>query len=162
MPRDPSTGTSRWSRRNAALAARMALWRVALVPLKQLVSLPALARLMWSSPADEDADPADVAALAAKVCRGARGTWGRCLERSLLTYRYVSRAGGNPKLVVGVHRLDETVGGHVWVVVDGAPIFEREEDLRNFTPLTAFGPRGRREPPGAAVSAARRDARATQ
>ena len=65
-----------------------------------------------------------------------------CLQRSLLLYRILSRAGANPTLVVGFHRLDGQVIGHAWVTVDGDVIIEGETNLRQFSPALCFGSRG--------------------
>jgi hypothetical protein len=62
-----------------------------------------------------------------------------CLERSLVLYRFLGRAGADPELVVGV-RKDETdaVRGHVWVLLDEVPLYETEEELAVFLPMLRF------------------------
>jgi hypothetical protein len=65
-----------------------------------------------------------------------------CLQRSLLLYRVLSRAGADPKLVVGFNRMDNRILGHAWVIVDGHAINEHETDLLRFTPALSFGAQG--------------------
>lgn len=65
-----------------------------------------------------------------------------CLQRSLLLYRELSRAGADPTLVVGFHELDGKILGHTWVLVEGRATIELEADLLRFTPALFFGSRG--------------------
>src|SRR5262249_36016492 len=90
------------SPRDAWLLARMLAWRPALPLLKGRLALPKLAQLMWQAPAaPARAGRADrVADFVPRLYR-LRGD-GICLERSLLAYRFLSEAGADPRLVVGV------------------------------------------------------------
>jgi hypothetical protein len=65
-----------------------------------------------------------------------------CLQRSLLLYRVLSRAGAEPTLVVGFNRINDQMLGHAWVVVDGHSVIEADTDLLRFTPTFSFGSRG--------------------
>jgi len=109
--------------------------------LKHLVNLPQLAQWAWRSPAtphDREAARklvAGVARLSTLIGMGDRD----CLQRSLLLYRVLSRAGADPILVVGFYRNADQVLGHAWVIVDGRAIIDRELDVRLFTPMFCFG-----------------------
>jgi len=65
-----------------------------------------------------------------------------CLQRSLLLYRVLSRAGADPRLVVGFQRVNDRVLGHAWVLVDGHTLIEPEAELLKFIPTFTFGARG--------------------
>lgn len=110
-----------------------------LVPLKWL-----LARWAWRPPAGQRNREAE-RRLAGNVLRLRQliGLPDRdCLQRSLLLYRVLSRAGANPKLVVGFHRLNGQITGHAWVLVDGHPVLESKDALRQFSSAMAFGAAG--------------------
>ena len=127
---------------DAWLALRMIGWRVVLPVLKWTLPLPRLARLMWAGTTRER-DPAGEEQIAT-LARGLSGRrrngsrFNNCLERSLVAYRYLSRAGAEPELVVGVSR-DLPVRGHAWVSLDGEPLGDRVDE---FEEVTAFGPEG--------------------
>jgi transglutaminase superfamily protein len=61
-----------------------------------------------------------------------------CLQRSLLLYHVLSRAGADPMLVVGFQQMNGLIIGHAWVIVDGHAVIE-EVDLRRFAPALCFG-----------------------
>jgi hypothetical protein len=65
-----------------------------------------------------------------------------CLQRSLLLYRELSRAGADPTLVAGFHELEGKILGHAWVLVEGRATIESEADLLRFKPALHFGTRG--------------------
>lgn len=112
--------------------------------LKHLIPLRWLARWAWcppGGPRDREAEPR----LAASVLRLSQlaGLPDRdCLQRSLLLYRVLSRAGAEPKLIVGFDRINGRIIGHAWVVVDGHAVIESETDLVRFSPAFSFGSRG--------------------
>src|SRR5206468_7627974 len=87
------------------LAARILAWRAVLPLLKWLLPLPKLVRLMWAG-RERERQPAHerrVVYLARKLSGpGGDGRLDNCLERSLVTYRYLSAAGAEPELVVGM------------------------------------------------------------
>jgi hypothetical protein len=125
---------------------RMAAWPLALPMLKRRLPLPALARLMWAQPRTGPRDlerERRTSALARRLYRFrivARDD--NCLERSLLTYRFLARLNANPQLVAGVRMGDEGVLGHVWVTVDGEPVGESADALEIFSPVVVFGAGG--------------------
>ena len=125
----------------------MILWSAALPLLKRIVPLRRLARLMSGRPAARRQSDA-----VARVERLATAIYGRrvplrdnCLERSLLVYHFLSLAGAEPRLTVGVRKGEETLDGHVWVVADGRLVADQHASLQEFTPLVIFGAGGRIE-----------------
>jgi Transglutaminase-like superfamily len=113
--------------------------------LKHLVSLKWLARRTWCCPAGPR-DREDEQRLTACVLRLSQmaGLPDRdCLQRSLLLYRVLSRAGAEPKLVVGFERNNNRILGHAWIIVDGHTVIEPEIDLLRFSPAFSFGSRGK-------------------
>jgi hypothetical protein len=127
----------------AWLALRVVGWMVLLRPLKRMLPLPKLVQLMWTSPRVSARNTACEQRSVAVVSRLSRASGGNCLERSLILYRYLSHAGAQPRLVVGMARPKEYLG-HVWVTVDGHPLLETTETLRGYATVTAFGRGGRR------------------
>jgi hypothetical protein len=127
----------------AWLALRVMGWMVFLPPLKRMLPLPRLVRLMWAPPQRSARNTASEQRMVALVSRVTRASGGNCLERSLILYRYLSHAGSQPRLVVGMARPDEYLG-HVWVTVDGRPLLESAETLSAYAEVTAFGSDGRR------------------
>lgn len=132
------------------LAARMACWACTLPVLKFVVPLPALARLLAARPKGEPwsvHQREQVVTMARWLCRpGPSSSPRRCLERSLLAYRYLGRAGAYPTLIVGVRREGAAVQGHVWVTLDDVPVGESPASLDRFVPLVAFSATGAAEP----------------
>jgi hypothetical protein len=120
----------------------MSAWAPSLPLLKRVLPLPRLVALMASEPRARERDPAlerRIARMARLIYRGRRGTFNNnCLERSLVTYRYLSRAGADPELVVAVRRGDEGVEGHVWVTVGGVPVHEQPDELEPYLPVLRF------------------------
>ena len=132
---------------DAWLAGRMALWRLAVPLLKWLLPLPRLARLMWATRGRQERDPAReqrIVALSETLC-GPHG--GRildnCLERSLVSYRFLSQAGAEPELTFGVARdKNDPVRGHAWLTLDGQPVHDSLASLEKFEELGTFGAAG--------------------
>jgi len=125
------------------LTLRMTGWALLLPVAKHIVALPKLARFMWRQA--EDASRAGeldrivrLSAVAAR-CLPLAGQ-DNCLERSLITYRYLSGVGLNPHLVVAVRTADLASHGHAWVTVNGEPL--AGEDVSMFTPVLEIGGRG--------------------
>lgn len=126
---------------DAWLALRMAVWRIALPILKWTLPLPRLARLLWSGrERQRDATREEKIATLAEALSGRRGDqrFDNCLERSLVAYRYLSLAGAEPELVVGVSR-DAPLRGHAWVRLDGDVL---RDNVDEFEEVTAFGAEG--------------------
>jgi hypothetical protein len=126
----------------ASLLIRMGAWSLVLPMLKHVLSLPTLVRLMSGQSRRERSDENEK-----QIVRSARRVYrlrppGSCLERSLLAYRYLSTAGADPQLLVGVRRDDRDLVGHAWVLVDGSPLYESSASLESFVPVVAFAPDG--------------------
>jgi hypothetical protein len=125
---------------DAWLLARIFGWSLVLPIAKRTVPLPRLVRLMGSRSertAQRDLErEAAIASLAAWVFKtrppSARDN---CLERGLVAYRYLSRAGASPELVVGVAKEMQGVHGHVWVTVDGRAVHDSPSTLADFEPI---------------------------
>ncbi|MEO8290944.1 MAG: lasso peptide biosynthesis B2 protein [Gaiellaceae bacterium] len=131
---------------DAVLFVRMLGWAAALPLLKRRLPLPRLveAALPHTRP---DAEPSaqTVIALARWVYR-IPGFRDNCLEKSVLTYRYLPADGGQYRLVLGV-RGSEADGppGHAWLTIDGIPVHDSPESLADLVPIVAFDSGGRRE-----------------
>jgi hypothetical protein len=124
-----------------SLAIRMLAWSLLLPGLKYLVPLRVLARLMWSAPRRERQPDRErlIVFLAERIYR-LRPFLRRdnCLERSLLTYRFLSKSGADPRLVVGLEKSDDGYAGHAWVLVDDSPLFDTHGTLDRYVTLTEF------------------------
>ena len=149
----------RWSRRWTSarrrlrtprdmwLFTRMICWGAALRLLKHLVPLRALVRLVRRTPARAVSTPTEeeqVTTLARWACGLTQWSrHGNCLERALVTYRYLSSLNADPSLVVGV-RAGEGGGarGHAWVQARGRLVGEGPESIEPFTRVLAFDARG--------------------
>ena len=128
---------------DAWLAVRTVGWMCVLPVLKRTFPLPRLVRLMWLPPRIPDRDPGREDRTIRIVARLSRASGGNCLARSLVLYRYLSRAHADPRLVVGMAK-PNTFLGHVWVTVDGRLLLETPETLRGYEEVTTFGDHGRR------------------
>jgi hypothetical protein len=128
---------------DSLLALRTLGWLCVLPVLKRIVALPRLVRLMWAEPRASVRDLEGEQRAIQVVVRLSRASGGNCLERSLILYRYLSLAGADPRLVVGMTRSDRYLG-HVWVTVDGDALLETIDTLGAYQEVTAFGSEGRR------------------
>jgi hypothetical protein len=146
---------------DAWLALRMAGWRLVLPAMKRRLALRRLVRLMWRGERVRPVTPqreARIADLARVVYRSEHvSRRGNCLERSLVLYRYLSAAGADPQLVVGIRSGVAAVRGHAWITVRGEPVEEPPESLEGLTWVVSFRGDGSRpeshrvsEPVGAA------------
>lgn len=147
--------TSVTSPSDAWLLARMTAWAPSLPLLKRTLPLPRLVSLMDARSRRPTRDlelEGRIARMARLLYRGRPGTFrDNCLERSLLTYRFLGRAGADPELVVAVRKGEEGVRGHVWVTVEGRPVHEEPADLAPYVPVMSFrGGEVRRSASGAA------------
>jgi hypothetical protein len=109
--------------------------------LKHLVPISWLARWAWRRPAGRR-DYEQERRLKLGVLRLSQmiGLPDRdCLQRSLLLYRALSRAGAEPILVLGLKRVNDRTLGHAWVLVDDRPLLDSDADLRSFAPALSFG-----------------------
>ena len=112
---------------------------VLLRPLKRMLPLPKLVQLMWTSPRVSAGNTACEQRSVRVVSRLSRASGGNCLERSLILYRYLSHAGAQPRLVVGMARPEEYLG-HVWVTVDGQPAPGDHRDAARIRNRHSFRP----------------------
>ena len=128
------------------LGVRMVGWALLLRVLKYLVPLPSLVRMMRGrggsgrEAPDRERQVITLARWACRLIAWSRG--GNCLERGLVTYRYLSAIGSRPTLAVGVGRSVHKVRGHAWVLLDGQPVNETAASLRDFETVITFGPDG--------------------
>jgi hypothetical protein len=123
-------------------------WAAALPLLKRRMALPKLVEIAVPEVrADADRRPETVIAFSRWVYR-IPGFRDNCLEKSLLTYRYLPADGGRYRLVLGV-RASEAEGppGHAWLTIDGVPVHDTSESLADLVPILAFDSAGRRETP---------------
>ena len=124
---------------------KMTLWALLLPALKFALPLPRLVRFLASRrarPQRSTARESRVSELARLVYRSRLGD--NCLERSLVTFRYLGRLGADPRLVVAMGKEREDMIGHVWVVVDGEPVHDSADYLAQFVPVVSFDAAGRR------------------
>jgi Transglutaminase-like superfamily len=128
---------------DAWLVLRMLGWRLVLPVLKRTLPLPRLVRLMWAGSGSAAPPPrrlARIAELARVVYRSEhRSKAGNCLERSLVLYRYLSAAGADPELLVGLRADGAAPRGHAWVTVNGIEVEEPPEALEGLAQVLAFG-----------------------
>jgi hypothetical protein len=129
------------------LGIRMIAWSAVLPALKRVVPLHILTRLMWQGKRTQTrADRLSTITFLARRIYRMRPFLRRdnCLERGLLTYRFLSREGMEPRLVLGARKARGEILGHAWVTVDGRPIMDGSEALAEFTPVAEFGAEGSR------------------
>jgi hypothetical protein len=128
------------------LLARMSGWAALLPALKFVLPLPRLVALVTPGERASARDASReqrVARIAERLYRTTpRLSRDNSLERSLVTYRYLVRAGSEPVLVVGMRKQEE-LHGHVWVTLDGRPVHDTEEFLSGFVPVMTFPPTSR-------------------
>jgi hypothetical protein len=129
------------------LAARLWFWAAVVRPLKHILPVVALVRVVHPRPAV----PHRASGLAERLDalfrspgRFPRRPPSNCLERALGAYRLLCRAGATPELVIGMRRgPGDAIEGHTWVVVDGRPLGEEEGALAGFARILAFDAQGR-------------------
>jgi hypothetical protein len=130
---------------DALLLVRMAGWAAMLPALKYILPLQRLVRLAASGGEGARAPGREekVTDLARVLYRSpAAVVRDNCLERSLVTYRYLSRANAKPELVVAMGKDGGNLLGHVWVTVDGKPLYDSPEKLAEFVPMVVFDSSG--------------------
>jgi hypothetical protein len=125
-------------------------WAAVLPIVKHAVSIRTLVPLMRrsaSGPSGVARDAAredQIVTLARWTCRLTRwSSGGNCLERGLITYRFLGAANAQPSLVVGIGRGERgEIRGHAWVLVDGKPAGESLASVSEFETVLTFGPDG--------------------
>jgi hypothetical protein len=128
----------------------MAAWALVVPVLKFLIPLPRLIRLVTPRAGRDGApDSGRVLRLTSLLYgTGAFRLSDNCLERSLVTFRYLAAAGADPTLVVGMRSDEEEYVGHAWVTIDGAPVQDPPSLLATLAPVVAFTADGRTVPVG--------------
>lgn len=61
-----------------------------------------------------------------------------CLLRSLVLYRYGCKHGILVSIHFGVRSGMDGLGGHSWITLDGAPLFESSETLKAYTVVYSY------------------------
>ena len=127
--------------RETVLFAYLAMY-AASVPLLMRLPLPRLERLLTRPPGPVRPSAARVERIAALVPIAIRAFYPLvrpgCLTRGVTLFWFLRRAGLDVELRFGVDPLKlEAADGHCWLVLDGEPLFERE-DTRRFTETYRF------------------------
>jgi hypothetical protein len=136
----------------ALLALQMSGWLLVLPLAKRIFPVEDLAKFVWRDGRARRMPEQDTF-MVRLARRLTRFSGSNCLERSLLIYRFLGRNGANPTLVLGMGRGTERgVIGHAWIVVDGLPLIDSEDELEPYEPFVAFGPGARRIAEPAATS----------
>ena len=65
---------------------------------------------------------------------------GNCLPRALTLYWFARRAGFPVQFQCGVMKINESIEGHAWLMLDGREFFERSPYWREFTVTVSFPP----------------------
>jgi hypothetical protein len=127
------------------LAVRLGLW-LAVLPMRlHWYSLPQLLQRLTprhagaQRPSPQERDL--VVRLVVRLCRW-RCFRGRlfprlCVRQSLALYYVLARLGEPVVLHIGVSKKGETLRGHSWVTVGGAPVTERQRPEETFQPIYA-------------------------
>ena len=129
------------------LAARILCWAAFVRLAKYAIPLRTLVQMVSPTPREGPRDPcrerqiAVFADWASRIVRPRTG--GNCLERSLVSYRYLVRARADPRLMIGFRRDESGVLGHAWVVVDGQPLSDSPATLAEYQVAMSFDARGR-------------------
>ena len=126
------------------LVIRMLAWRTVLPVLERVVPLRTLVRIMAprSRVRDDRKGEAHRIVYLAERVFDIRNSCQNCLERSMVTYRYLSKTGVDPELVIAFRKGAAPVLGHAWVTVDGMPMHDSPGALEEFEPLVTFSSAG--------------------
>jgi hypothetical protein len=121
----------------------MGAWSVALPFLKRVLPLRRLVTLMWidGERSRSREREAQIVRLGGFLTRLRPSRRSNCLERSLLSYRYLSGAGAAPTIVIAVNAADVRMG-HAWATLDGTPVYDDAKLLGDFLALAEFGAQG--------------------
>jgi hypothetical protein len=79
-------------------------------------------------------DPQRLVRLVHLVARLVPGA--HCLPRALVAQLLLRRRGLDPVLRFGVRKDAGRLDAHAWLELDGAPLLESHETLRDYTPFT--------------------------
>jgi Transglutaminase-like superfamily len=127
---------------DAVLVAETVGWMAVLPVLKRVLPLPTLVQMMWRPGTGRPRQHERELHTARVVLSLCRASGGNCLVRSLILYRFLSRANAEPTLVAGMAKPGDFIG-HVWVNVDERPLLESTESLQSYVEVLAFGVGGR-------------------
>lgn len=144
MPDAMRPAGRRWA--NTVMTARLLGPYLMFAILKRVVPLPRLVRWAWLRPVGprDRAMEAEALRCVVRLRNWLGAERGDCLQGSLALYRVLSRAGANPRLVVGFRRGSSAVSGHAWVEVDDACVIESPPTLHGFVAAFSFGSGGMR------------------
>ena len=129
------------------VSSRMAAWAVVLPVLKRVMPLPRLVGVM--APGRRHAADEHRLALVVTVARWlyrTRALRDNCLERSLITYRFLPSGDKDSRLVLGIRRGEDGPPGHAWLTLRGEPVHDSAATLDGLVPVVAFDLDGRRCP----------------
>lgn len=121
------------------------MWSLALPALKRAVPLRTLVAFMWTEGRSERSIDREsrIIELSANLTRLRPRLRSNCIEQSLLAYRFLARAGADPRIVLGVSTsAGGQILGHAWVTLDGEPVHEPRHAVDGFAPIVEFGARG--------------------
>jgi hypothetical protein len=127
------------------LSGRMAAWAGLLPVLKRVLPLPRLVTLM--APRHRHAPDERRLVVVVTVARWlyrTRALRDNCLERSLITYRYLPDGNGESRLVLGIRKGEDGPLGHAWLTLCGEPVHDSATTLEGLVPVVAFDLEGRR------------------
>jgi hypothetical protein len=118
---------------------------LALGMLKHVVPVQTLARWAWRAPRISDPDAVQLAIARVWRTQGLVNLGDRdCLQRSLLLYRELSRAGAAPTLMIGFRRSGDRTQGHAWVKTSAGTSAPAEGAA--YVPAFCFGAGGELRP----------------
>jgi hypothetical protein len=130
----------------------VSLWTSAILlrPLKHVVPLPVLVRLMRPRQPRDDRPHRDAIVRELATYLSRRGPIpfrapGNCLERSLGAYRLLCSASADPHLVIGVRASSDGVDGHVWIELDGQLFGDDPARVAGYAPIASFNAHGDRD-----------------
>ena len=127
------------------LSGRMAAWAGLLPVLKRVLPLPRLVTLM--APRHRHAADERRLAFVVTVARWlyrTRALRDNCLERSLITYRYLPAGNEESRLVLGIRKGDVGPPGHAWLTLRGEAVHDSATTLEGLVAVVAFDLEGRR------------------
>lgn len=122
------------------LLVRMTLWLLILRLLRPIFSLKRLIDLITPKQSKEADQPQDVMKyLGWFNYLNLYGNSGGCLTRALLSYRFLTSAGVEPKLFIGFDGRE----GHAWIEHSGKIVQESQQTINQFTPVLVLHPGNR-------------------
>jgi hypothetical protein len=133
------------SPRDTWLLIRMAGWALVVPVLKFVLPLPRLVRLVtprWRR-RRTGADQRVLRLTSLLYGTGAFRLSDNCLERSLVTFRYLVAADVAPTLVVGMRGEENGYLGHAWVTVGDELVHDPPSLVATLSPIVAFTADGR-------------------